>query len=116
MDGKIVVPEGMLKAGNNAVMSQYCCPCSTCVGNREAIIEASILWLDGELKSMRSMRLEDHERGYNGALDDVRRMFLAPEPEVPEDVRPLLKMSIIGDWVQIHSAILEAYHRGRRSK
>jgi hypothetical protein len=111
MDGKIKVPEGMRFAVEKDLWKAECGKDSAV----NVILKASILWLDGELKSMRSMRLEDHERGYNGALDDVRRMFLDPEPEVPEDVRPLLKMSIIGDWVQIHSAILEAYRRGQKA-
>ena len=43
-------------------------------------------------------------------------MFVEPEPEIPEDIRPLLRMDIMGDWVKIHSTIIEAYRRGQRSK
>ena len=38
------------------------------------------------------------------------------EPEVPEEVRSLLRMDIMGDWVKIHASIIESFRRGQQSK
>lgn len=143
MDGKIKVPEGMLTAGNNAVMSQICCPCSTCVGNRESILEAALLWLSKnpivptyeQIESLLKICVQNVP-GKNGMTlyqkefckEWQRIMFLSPDPEVPEEIKDLLyceqdRIGIHGDPVHASKLIwesdrraIEAYHRGQRSK
>jgi hypothetical protein len=96
MDGKIKVPEGMLTAGNDAVMSQSCCPCSTCVGNREAILEAALLWLSENPIVPTVAQWSDiyHNSDARSArwrcVEWQRRMFLSPEPEVGQAARRII--------------------------
>lgn len=45
-----------------------------------------------------------------------QRMFLAPEPEVPNDVKELLYPDPNGVNFDVNHTILEAYRRGQRSR
>lgn len=87
-------------------------------------LEAAMSWLAVELAKMvkkreslgdfyRSPSLADsyHDNGYNVAIHDIRRMFLA-EPEIPEEVKNLMQK-----WGgKFDEPILEAFRRGQRSK
>ena len=89
-DKRYIVPEGMLQAGR-AVYSGYV----TAEEGARVILEAALRWQDGELEKMiqgdpyandRFMRSETLNEnacrtGFNQAIHEVRRMFLAPEPE-----------------------------------
>lgn len=89
-DKRYAVPEGMLQAGR-AVYSGYV----TAEEGARVILEAALRWQDGELEKMiqgdpyandRFMRSETLNEnacrtGFNQAIHEVRRMFLAPEPE-----------------------------------
>jgi hypothetical protein len=127
MEKKYVVPEGMLRAVDEEFPS---------VGKASEVergLLAAIRWLDGELNKitkkretvgdfMRSPFLADsyQDNGYNLAIRDIRRMFLAPEPEVPEAVKSLL-CNEGADAIQTprdiyNWNIIEAYRRGQFSK
>lgn len=117
---KIVVPDGMLKAAQGAIsddISYFDC---------EGILEAALRWQDAELKKMydkvnqpfgcdseaESNRLSNVRHGRLCAIEDVRRMFLAPEPEVPEEIKDLMDR-----WGnRFDEAILQAYRRGLAAK
>ena len=131
---KIVVPEGMLNAGR-AAYSGYV----TAEKGARRIIEAALRWLsenpivptDGFLKEMLCRDFFGGQNwtdlqvfffgGQNWTDPQVfkfceewqRRMFLAPEPEVPEAIKDLL-WTIDGDKEdrEHNTAILEAYRRG----
>ena len=109
---KIAVPKGMLKAAILAVDGKFSCiymP-SKGLGGDFAVIEAMGLGLEAALRWMSDNPIVPTEEqwraclqsyndaaktGYECALlfcnDWQRRMFLAPEPEVPEAVADLRK-------------------------
>lgn len=135
MPKRIVVPEGMLKAAIQAdkELYEHWGPIPEDRWGRttrKAIIEhsvnAALLWLSenpirpnceqiGEI----SKWFGSHNHG--ATCEDFceewqRRMFLAPEPEVPEEIADLTiadSDDIAGD---LHNArLIEAYRRGQRS-
>lgn len=127
---KIVVPEGMLKAAI-AVIENY----DDVVGNGqceefriELIVEAALRWLSenpivptkDDLAMVRLLYFDrKHLDGKSTVTDFVvgwqRRMFIAPEPEVPEEIEDLLLPydMATADGYAINVAIIEAYRRGR---
>ena len=120
---KIVVPEGMLEATRGA--------CTPNHPNRTRIeLEAALRWLSEnpiEPTQKQSRKLyADVPQGL--LVDEVpswyaivwqRRMFLAPESEVPEEIKDLL-WSIGGTWMQTdkkhNNEVAEAYRRGKEAK
>jgi hypothetical protein len=57
--------------------------------------------------------------GYNKAIAEVRRMFLAPNPEVPEEIKDLLCEEVphTGPYADVHNAqIIESFRRGQKSR
>ncbi|MDR5729429.1 MAG: hypothetical protein RB191_18605 [Terriglobia bacterium] len=101
---RIVVPEGMLKAAREA-QSQ---------SSIEAGLEAALRWLNGALETQRVVGVSDWRKGYNAAIDDLRRMFFVSAPEVPEAVRDLVEGMSWGTTTP--HAILEAYRRGKEGR
>jgi hypothetical protein len=112
---KIVVPEGMLQA---AIHSD----CMDEIENidEEKMLEAAMRWQDGELqKLVKPSPRNECQASYNMAIDDVRRMFIAPDPEVPEDIADL-----VGRWGkpkdgelnEPQAELIEAYRRGQKSR
>jgi len=74
MDDKMNVPDGMLSAAY-----EYC-PASFAMPAVEAMLEAALKWLDGELKRHHNSNTNSWQAGYNVAIEDVRRMFrVTPE-------------------------------------
>lgn len=58
-----------------------------------------------------------------GAVEWQRRMFLAPEPKVPKELHDLTWRNSVGTagkvtmtFAEIDARILEAFHRGQKSK
>jgi len=53
----------------------------------------------------------------DGAVEWQRRMFLSPEPEIPEEVEDLLwgEYEEVGHGNEANAKIIEAYRRGRAS-
>ena len=119
---KIVVPEGMLKAATPVYINDI-----ALVGS---ILQAALLWLSENpmVPTMKQAReifmlkagfdFDLHEWVRWGACEWQRRMFLAPEPEVPEEIKDLLfgDGSFPRDRGGIDACILEAYKRGRESR
>ncbi len=123
---KYVVPDGMLKAVQVA-LGEWWKTHSSFNGDSsvDLVLEVATDWVMVNFASIKRFDFNPHdgEEGMELAADgdyllyeDVCRMFLAPEPKVPEEVRSLLRMDIMGDWVQIHAAILEAYRRGQQAR
>lgn len=102
---EIKVPEGMLKAAVHSAMRdglQY--------DSIPIIIEAALRWLDSLLAAME--KDNDGHTAYCAAIDEVRRMFLAPEPEIPEDIKDLLGSP---EMTHTNECIIEAYRRGQKA-
>jgi len=132
MDGKIKVPDGMLQAGR-ATYSGYV----TAEEGARRILEAALLWLSKNpivlTEEHTEKILKDMESNCQFPANDIfcifvekwqRRMFLAEEPSVPEEIRDLLwKNPFNVNGVELHSlaeplneSIVEAFRRGQRSK
>lgn len=131
---KVKVPDGMLKAAINAIQP------SVLIGTMNVALEAALLWQDGLLEKMvqgdpyekdqymRSESLNENavRTGFNKAIANIRRMYDAHEPEVPEEIADLISkyedVNSGGDALLIamargHNAdILEAFRRGKESK
>ena len=124
---KIIVPSGMFEAAKN---SEYE-PGSVEV---RSILEAALRWLSENpivptIEQTGSLiDWYNHKKFGNGAVSDCavewqRRMFLAPEPEVPEELKDLLLDENIptADYSRpnrdyYNTQILEAFRRGQKSK
>ena len=148
MTKKIVVPEGMLKAAvEDAAWNGPIYGARGAIG--VIVLEAGLRWLsENPIVPNASDTLGLlQERVQSGHLSNeeycsipsttVRavirewqcRMFLAPPPEVPEEVKDLLldesqerrtdfRGANVSSWARpfINEAILEAYRRGKESK
>ena len=115
---KIKVPEGMLKAAMLVTIG---------VSRLEAekTLEAAMWWLAEnpivptpeqarELwKTASAGILNEANRAAASAIEWQRRMFLAPEPEVPEAVEDLLNCE---PYRMTQERIIEAYRRGQMDK
>jgi hypothetical protein len=131
---KYVVPEGMLKAVDKAIGEMRLGQASRLAPRngelwpnelKQVALEAAIGWLDGKLTEFdQPGAFDQYRNGYNAAIRCVRRMFLAPEPEVPEAIKDLM-------WSQplykcdtefyeaipnANASVLEAYRRGKAGK
>lgn len=126
-DRKIVVPEGMLKAATEAVLQAQCVGRSPEDGPRsipareQISVESALRWLLDELPfpSFNDDECSGPEwvNGYNRAMADVRRMHLAPKPEVPREILDLHVSDTEMGWDSpINKRIIEAYRRGQKSK
>jgi hypothetical protein len=123
---KYVVPEGMLDAFREAMGGRFGhIPGGWLVG-----MEAALHWLaenpiaptckQWKRLAEETPMLQPEER----VAEWQRRMFLAPEPEVPElvqdvleDLLGTLEISHMGvSYESTKSAIIEAFRRGRESK
>ena len=120
---KIIVPDGMLKSANDAWIA---CEYEKLDAMRDAL-EAALLWLSENpivptdeqivlLKRECPTRIEFYRFRWATA-EWQRRMFLAPEPEVPEEVKDLLSDGdILCKEGHFNHCILEAFRRGQKSK
>ena len=128
MERRIVIPEGMLKAAWSVVGSN----------DDEAlcslILEAALRWLSENpqfptpeqacsiarygLEFSRAQRFEDNSAASVQAmlLEWQRRMFLAPEPEIPEEVNDLIPPGHMACGKGLDDLLTEAYRRGLRKK
>ena len=125
MEKKIAIPEGMLEAAVAAVKI----PVSGQLARNQThdILEAALRWLsENPIVPTMEQATEMSDSGHPCVLDGVwyatewqRRMFLAPEPEVPEEIKDLL-WSIGGTWMQTdkkhNNEVAEAYRRGKEAK
>jgi len=150
MEKKIVVPEGMLRAAWHAQLPADNPTFEWDEGdelNRKfyrRIFEAALRWLSENpivptLEQTESMRHLFHITDkplsvyQNVAVEWQRRCFLAPEPEVPEDVKELLwadarcpdgifyfpvddRKPYTSETLHHNEQIIEAYRRGKGAK
>lgn len=122
MSKRIVVPEGMLKVALDSwsVSGRVQLHPNT-IASIGASLEAALLWLsenpivptEEQWKAMNNERQWPDSVGRRQWLvaEWQRRMFLAPEPEVPEEIADLL----VGVHPDVAPIALEAYRRGQRS-
>jgi hypothetical protein len=116
---KIVVPGGMLKAAMGETHRPDGNDAFVC-----GILEAALRWLaenpivpsDEDIESMR----EEAALARHFAVEWQRRMFLAPEPEVLEEIKDLLWDEALADdagprW-KINEGVIEAYRRGQEQR
>ena len=115
---KIKVPEGMLEAAVRGIMpkpSELGAPYMDNPGLIGAL-EAALRWLDEKLESMEKGPKNECLASYNMAIDDMRRMFAAPdEDEAIKDLLAPKSPFEIENYVLIDSHnedIREAYRRG----
>ena len=127
---KIIVPEFVLKAASDAWNA-------TKTGDRVThnIAEAALCWLSENPIVPTQQQASEMWQVYVGlrgnAVDSIagcmaewqRRMFITPEPEVPEEVKDLLLDENIptADYSRptrdyYNTQILEAFRRGQKSK
>ena len=132
MAERIVIPEGMLDAFEDAHVeyllkhkSDPLVPMKACI----FALEAALRWLsENPIVPTMEQATEMSDSGHPCVLDGVwyatewqRRMFLAPDLEVPEDVDDLLWPvgchTSVETVEQINNKrIIEAYRRGKEAK
>ncbi len=138
MSNKIVVPEGMLKAVDAAWINAHGGPhpqASPKVAKdiEDGIrfdLEAALRWLSEnpivptmqELVSMQEAYCRQQMSGEHNSMVFVavewqRRMFLAPEPEVPEEIKDLFvgQETLDNKGTEMNHRIHEAYRRGQKA-
>jgi len=125
-----VVPEGMLKAWEDAY---YNVDGETRSGSFKSgyvrALKAALRWLGDELDKsdgIAPMLGGTYQDGWVGAWRHIRRMFLAPEPGVPEEIKDLLYSEAVRVGckdpqeasrfiAESDRRVLEAYRRGQKS-
>jgi len=121
---KIVVPEGMMRAAVESVV--HCwgrIPRSTDYSSKQvtlakSALEAALCWLSENPPEITTpMRDKAREHCDGHAYPEFRYMFkvafVAPEPEIPEEIEDLYKEF---DSLKWKKTILEAYRRGKEEK
>lgn len=122
---KIVIPEGMLQAGWDAVHE------ANGIAGVSTVLEAALRWLSENPilptnlaeSAIYSEWKKDHDLQYPLWIlrEWQRRMFLAPEPEVPEEIKDLLVSNedekrgipLVTPSDVFNQKITEAFQRGR---
>jgi hypothetical protein len=125
---KVIVPEGMLESAKETFIAG-------CVPSLPRALEAALRWLgENPIVPTDAQRAElgricPYEDSGNGnvhsfiAVEWQRRMFLAPEPEIPKEIEDF--MFYIGSGLhsdtqkgvdEVNQRILEAYRRGQQSR
>ena len=134
---RISVPEGMLKAAVSAAWKHigFSSPhaSSRVAGEIEesflVSLEAALRWLSenpivpNELQFSRlydESDLKDGRLTYHAVIEWQLRMFDAPEPEVPEEIKDLLvdldSETTTGERRDRNVSVIEAYRRGKASR
>jgi len=108
MDRRIVVPEGMYQAALKHQDSGIQCL---------AALEAALRWLSDELNKLNTHPNKlPWQAGYNTCLEDVRRTFIATEPEIPKELNDLIPPGHMACGKGLDDLLAEAYRRGLRKK
>lgn len=132
---KIKVPEGMIEAAHKASeFTDYEREKRTlrfAPGIINTILEAALLWLTEHpivptMAQIEAIRCTGHPCILDGAWyaqEWQRRMFLEPEPEVPEEIKDMLLDAHAPDSEHCffkpsvyNERITEAYRRGKESR
>ena len=124
MEKKIVVPAEMLKA---AIPTFAADSYADAKGIATAILEAALYWLS-ENPMVPTAKQRDavvKSATLNGQMTTnyaclmiewQRHMFLAPEPEVPEEIRNLFVAEVSEPASEFNARVVEAYRLGQASK
>lgn len=126
---KYVVPEGMLKAAYETAWGES--PKDTIVQTFKVALEAALLWLSENpivpTDDFVEEAIREHSRtNIKWACAEWQcRMFLSPEPEMPEAIKELLpfppNVVILDDNLynkikaHLDRVAIEAYRRGQRN-
>jgi hypothetical protein len=131
---KIVVPEGMHRAAvERLLLYEYCkvdafepsssTPEQQASGRASVALEAALHWLSENPLIPTDDFVEEVIREHSrtnvkwACSDWQRRMFLAPAPEVPEEIKDLLEVWNGAKYERVmQNSILDAYRRGQESK
>ena len=131
---KCIVPKGMLEAARTGWRFTVLDP----VDDLEKCLEAALCWLsENPIVPTEDAAREIGKKFSNqpSSIDFVRQvctefqryMFIAPEPEVPEEIQDLLYVdavtfklpngnSFLGSMASHNEAVIEAYRRGKKAK
>jgi hypothetical protein len=101
-EAKIKVPDGMTEAAVGYARQE------NSPGSKDhyrAVLNVALQWLDERIKHLKET--EPHKQAkpeaYKAALEDVRRLYDDPEPEVPEETSVIAlvekRMAEYSDWV-----------------
>ncbi len=110
---KIVVPDGMLKAALDNGYKRFQAVEIT------VILEAALRWLSENPPLPTRLQCEGMWRSAENNGDRycqewVKQMFLAPEPEVPEEIKDLLEWDCNNGSNYLKKYIVEAFRRGKK--
>jgi hypothetical protein len=126
---KYVIPEGMLKAWENAYYDiEGKLHSGSFKSGYVRALEAALCWLDEELgksDGIAPMLSGTYQDGWVGAWRHIRRLFRAPEPAVPEEIKDLLYSEAVRVGckdpqeasrfiTESDRRVLEAYRRGQK--
>ena len=131
---RVVVPEGMMKAAQESRTKHFSGPYGFSDTYCTIILEAALWWLSENpiaptpewAMEIAKSKFDDRVTGIGvatGAMEWQRRMFLAPEPEIPEEIKDLLYEidrkglpdPYVNDFTtEVDRRIIEAYRRGLR--
>jgi len=132
-EGRIVVPEGitgrvflMLRKLNDYPHpdSKECgkllvVAVAVCEEFARALIESPITPTRSQLDAMYDSMKTVGDAAEYMAVEWQRRMFLAPEPEIPEDVKDLLRGTLPNGGYcvseEVGKLVIEAYRRGQKA-
>lgn len=80
--------------------------------------EKKIVVPEGMLEAAVAAHPYCSEQLISAVIEWQRRMFLAPEPEVPEEVKDMLVEEHISRWrgEEVNEKVIEAFRRGQRSR
>lgn len=140
---KIVVPGGMHRAAVEWLLlyenfkidtlePSTSTPEQQANGRASVVLEAALRWLYEELgksEGISPMLNGTYQDGWNGAWRHIRRLFVrtVPDSEIPKEIEDLLLVdaatfklpdgdNFCGSAADRNAAVIEAYHRGQRSK
>jgi hypothetical protein len=143
---KIVVPEGMHRAAVEWLLlyenfkvdtlePSTSTPEQQANGRASVVLEAVLRWQSNRSPEISKELLErlatagnvSKETAYDIVDIALRRMYDAPEPEVPKEIEDLLLVdaatfklpdgdNFYGSAADRNAAVIEAYHRGQKSK
>jgi len=128
-DKKIKVPDGMLKA---VLAGEHAGCTSWAQKHYLTVLESALRWLSENpivptIEQLKAINAAWHEGNHLALgtgetsfvlIEFQRRMFLAPEPEIPPEIKDLLSPTCQNLWEpsrkEYDAAVLEAFNRGRR--
>jgi hypothetical protein len=119
---KIMVSEGMLSAAMVAVSGKSWSQ----LGLVEKMLEAALKWLsENPIIPSIEQAVDMYDKfpvntTRNCCVEWQRRMFLSPEPAIPEEIKDLMMDRPHSDDIlsheEVNAAIMEAYQRGKAAR